>query len=156
MNRIIGYFLISIFSIFLGSQITEGFLLITHWKTLSATEFYDYYSLFGLIIGQFYTILTIISALIPISISIYCYYSKSKALKHSLISLFFTSLCILLFYIYFKGTNQQFFNAALNTTQLKHTLETWEYLHWLRVLLELFALIFLILSINILTKNRTK
>jgi len=156
MNRILGYFLITIFSIFFGSQITEGFLLVPYWKTLPASEFYKYYSQFGLIIGRFYTILTLIATLIPISISIYCIYKKSKALTYSLISLFFTFLCIAVFYFYFKETNQQFFNANLNAFQLKAELETWGYLHWFRVILEFIALIFLILTFNILTKKSSQ
>jgi hypothetical protein len=153
MNRILGYFLIAVFSIFFGSQVTEGFLLVPYWKTLSATEFYEYYSQFGLIIGRFYTTLTIIAALIPVSISIYCFYKKSKALTYSLISTVFTFLCIAVFYMYFKDTNQQFFYASFNPAQLKSELETWEYLHWFRVILELLALIFLILTFNIFTKK---
>ena len=94
MNRILGYFLITIFSIFFGSQITEGFLLVPYWKTLPASEFYKYYSKFGLIIGRFYTILTVIATLIPIFISIYWIYKKSKALT------IFTYLLIFHFFMY--------------------------------------------------------
>lgn len=154
MNRILGFFFITVFSIFFGSQITEGCLLVPYWKSLSTTEFYEYYSQFGLIIGRFYTILTVIAALIPICISIYCFYKKSQALRYSLISSFFTILCIALFYIYFKDTNQQFFDANFNASQLKSELEIWSYWHWVRVILEFLALIFLILTFNILTKKR--
>jgi hypothetical protein len=154
MNRILTYFLITIFSIFFGSQITEGVLLVPYWKTLSTTDFHEYYSHFGLTIGRFYTILTIVAALIPISINIYCFYKKSKALTYSLISSFFTFLCIAVFYIYFKDTNQQFFNASFNPIQLISELEIWGYLHWFRVILVFLALIFLILTFNILTKKR--
>lgn len=154
MKRILGFFFTTVFSIFLGSQITEGCLLVPYWKTLSTTEFYAYYSQFGLIIGRFYTTLTVIAALIPIGISIYCFYIKSKALTYSLISSFFTFLCMALFYIYFNGINQQFFDANLDAYQLKAELEIWEYLHWMRVILEFLALIFLILAFNILTNKR--
>ncbi|MFN0729332.1 hypothetical protein [Polaribacter gochangensis] len=153
MNRALGYFLIAVFSIFFGSQVSEGFLLVPYWKSLSAPAFYKYYSQFGLTIGRFYTILTIIAALIPVSISIYGFYKKSNALTYSLISTVFTFSCIALFYIYFKGINQQFFNASFNPTQLKSELETWEYVHWFRVFLELIALIFLMLSLTVLTKK---
>lgn len=156
MNRILGYFLITIFSIFLGSQITEGFLLVPYWKALPADEFYTYYSQFGLTIGRFYTILTIIAALIPISISIYSFYKKPKALTYSLLSTAFTFLCIAVFYGYFKDINQQFFNASFNPIQLKSELETWEYVHWFRVILELIALIFLIFALNNMTKKRVQ
>ncbi len=154
MNRILGFFFITLFSIFLGSQITEGCLLVPYWKTLSTTEFYEYYSQFGLIIGRFFTALTILAALIPIGISIYCFQKKSGALTYALISSFFTFLGIALFYMYFKDTNQQFFDANFNASQLKYELNIWGYWHWIRVILEFIALIFLMLTFNILTKKK--
>ena len=154
MNRILGFFFSTVFSIFFGSQITEGCLLVPYWKTLSTTEFYEYYAQFGLKIGKFYTTLTVIAALIPIGISFYCFYIKSKARTYSLIASFFTFLCIALFYTYFKGINQQFFEANLNATQLKEALVIWGYLHWMRVVFEFLTLIFLILTINVLTNKR--
>lgn len=154
MNRILLFFSIAVFSLFLGSQITEGFLLVPYWKMLSKTEFYEYYSKFGPIIGRFYTILTIIAVLIPLSFSIYCISKKCRALKYSLVSSFFAFLLIAIFYIYFKGVNQQFYEAAFDANRLKHVLETWEYMHWLRVFLEILSLVFLILALNILSNDK--
>jgi glycopeptide antibiotics resistance protein len=155
MNRILEFFCITIFSIFLGSQITEGFLLVPYWKSLSTPEFYEYYSKFGLVIGKFYTILTVFAALIPICISIYCLYKKSQALRYSLIASFFTFLFIALFYIYFKNTNQQFYDAILNTDQLKSELKIWDYWHWRRVFFEFITLIFLNLTFKKLTEKNS-
>ena len=138
----------------MGSQITEGFLLVPYWKTLSKTEFYDYYLNFGPPIGKFYTVLTFIAIVIPVSISIYCFLQKHTALKYSLISSFFAFLIIALFYLYFKNTNQQFYEAAFNTNQLKSVLRTWECLHWVRVVLEIISLAFLVIALNSLNKSK--
>ncbi len=155
MNRIILFLLIVIFSIFLGSQITEGFLLVPYWKTLSKVEFYKYYNKFGPVIGNFYTLLTIIAVLTPVSFSIYCYLKKHQAFKLSIISTFFAFLIIVIFYCYFKGANQQFYASALDTNELKSELNKWEYYHWLRVLIEAISLFFLILSINLFNQKNT-
>jgi len=148
MNRTVYFLSISIFSIFIGSQITEGFLLVPYWKSLPSEAFYEYYSTFGPIIGRFYTILTIAAALIPILLSAYFWFKKSKALTYSLISSAFIIICIVLFYIYFRGANQQFYAAALDANQLKAALKTWENWHWLRVVFECLSLFFLCLSFN--------
>lgn len=153
MNRIILLLSISIFGIFVGSQITEGVLIVSYWKSLSVEEFYEYYTMFGPAIGRFYTILTIIAVLISTSISIYSYFIKSPALKYALVSTFFAFLFLSLFYIYFKDANQQFYDAAFNAIQLKAELETWESWHWLRVIFETLALIFLIIAIHILNQK---
>lgn len=153
MNRTVPFASVSVFSIFLGSQITEGCLLVPYWKTLPKTEFYDYYSKFGPSIGKFYTILTIIAMLIPLCISIYCFFKKAQALRYSLLSTFFAFLVIVIFYGYFKDTNQQFYEATFNANQLRSVLAHWEYWHWLRVLFELVSLIFLLLAFTSLTKK---
>ena len=154
MNRILGFFCIAVFSIFFGSQITEGCLLVPYWKTLPAAEFYEYYSRAGLTIGRYYTSLTVIAALIPIGISGYCFHKKSAALSYALLASFFTFLGIALFYGYFKDINQQFLEGSLQATQLKTELQIWGYWHWTRVVLELLALIFLVLTFNILIKKK--
>ena len=149
MSRILLFFLIAIFSIFLGSQITEGCLLVPYWKTLSSAEFYEYYATFGPAIGKFYKMLTIIAALIPVIFSIYCFIKKSPALKYSIVSSLFAILFIALFYVYFKDTNQQFYQASLSSDQLKAVLITWGNWHWLRVFFESLSLTFLILAFNV-------
>jgi len=155
MKRIVLFFSIAVFSIFLGSQITEGVLLGPFWETLAKTAFYEYYLKFGPIIARFYTMLTIIAVLIPLSISIYCFFVKSRALKYAVVSSFFALLIVAIFYIYFKNINQQFYQTAFDTNQLQSVLNTWEYMHWIRVLLEITSLIFLIVSLHILSYKKS-
>ena len=102
MKQIFCYSSIVIFSIFIGSQITEGALLVPYWQSLPPIDFYSYYNDFGPSIGLFYTILTIIAALIPISLTVYCKLINSNAFKFALISSFFAILFISSFYIYFN------------------------------------------------------
>jgi len=154
MNRTLFFLSIVIFSIFVGSQITEGFLLVPYWKTLSRVEFYVFYAKFGPTIGSYYKTLTIIATLIPLGICIYCFFNKSSALKYSIVSTIFALLVIALFYVYFKDANQQFYDATFDAIQLKTVLRTWGHLHWLRVLFELLSLFFLILTLNILSQKR--
>ena len=153
MNKTFTLVLVAFFAIFLGSQITEGFFLVPFWKSLPKAEFYNYYAAFGPTISTFYSLLTIIAVLIPVSISIYCYIKKSLALYYAVVSSIFALLIIVIFYVYFKGVNQQFYEAILNTNQLKSVLQTWEYLHWARVFLEIVSLIFLIKSVAILNQK---
>ena len=153
MFRTFIFTLIVIFSIFIGSQITEGVLLLPYWKTLSAVEFYSYYTKFGPTIGKFYSTLTIIAVLIPLGACIYCFFKKSSVLKYSIVSTFFAFLVIIVFYVYFKDTNHQFYVAAFNDEQLKLVLQTWGQWHWLRIVFEFLSLIFLIQAFNKLLQS---
>ena len=148
MNQFFHYSSIVIFSIFIGSQITEGVLLVPYWQSLSSTDFYSYYNAFGPSIAQFYTVLTIIAALIPISLSIYSKKINAMAFKLALSSSFFAILFVSSFYIYFKETNELFYQAAFSDVELKNELITWSYWHWGRIIIEFISLIFLILSLN--------
>lgn len=150
------FILVAIFSVFLGSQITEGVLLVPYWKSLSSIKFYEYYTNFGVIINSFYTILTILAVLIPLCLTFYCYFNNLKALKSAIISSIFALLIIVLFYIYFKGVNQQFFEATFGANKLKSVLKYWGYMHWLRVFVEFISLIFLIKTSNLLIDNSVK
>lgn len=148
MKQFLLYSSMVIFSIFIGSQITEGVLLVPYWQSLSSADFYSYYNKFGPSIALFYTILTIIAALIPIFLSIYCKLINSKALKFALISSFFAILFIASFYIYFKEANELFSQAAFSDMELKNELVTWSNWHWGRIVIEFISLFFLIRSLS--------
>lgn len=147
MKKFLLYFLTAIFSIFIGSQITEGVLLVPYWQSLSPTDFYSYYKEFGPSIGQFYTVLTISAALIPVCLSIYCKVIDSKAIKYALVSSFFAILFVSSFYIYFRSTNELFFQATLSDSALENELVIWSYWHWGRIIIEFASLVFLILTL---------
>lgn len=153
MKQFLLYVLTAIFSIFIGCQITEGALLVPYWQSLSSADFYSYYHEFGPSIGFFYTILTIIAAIIPIFLAIYCRLTNSNAFRFALISSFFAILFVSSFYIYFKDTNELFYQSALSDIELKNELITWSYWHWGRIFMELIALTFLILSLIKIQNN---
>ncbi len=148
MKQFLHYSLVSVFSIFIGGQLTEAVLLVPYWQSLSATDFYSYYNEFGPSIGQFYTVLTIVAALIPISLAIYCKKINPVAFKLALSSSFFAILFVSSFYLYFKEANELFYEAALSDIELKNELVTWSYWHWGRIIIEFISLIFLILSLR--------
>jgi len=147
MKQFISYFSVAIFSIFIGSQITEGALLVPYWKSLSSSDFYEYYYQFGPSIGQFYTVLTIVAALIPFSFSIYSKRIDPSAFKLALASSFFAVLFIDCFYAYFKHTNELFYEGALSASDLKKELVVWGYWHWGRIVLECISLVLFILAL---------
>ncbi|WP_456461586.1 hypothetical protein [Reichenbachiella sp.] len=148
MKNQLNYNLIAVFSIFAGSQITEGVLLVPYWQSMSSSEFYSYYQEFGPAINRFYTVLTIVALLIPIALAIYYYSIRSAGFKYALISCALAILFVSCFYIYFNGTNQAFYQSAFNEVDLKNELVTWASWHWGRVVLECLSLYFLILAVS--------
>ncbi len=147
MKQFLFFLSTAIFAIFIGSQITEGILLVPYWQSMSSTEFYGYYNEFGPSIGRFYTILTVVAALIPLFLSVYAKAIDKKAFQLALVSALFAILFISAFYIYFKGTNELFYQAAFSEAELQNELVTWSKWHWGRIVLEFVSLAFLILSL---------
>ncbi|WP_421765469.1 hypothetical protein [Ekhidna sp.] len=148
MKKQFMFFLVAVFAIFLGSQLTEAVLLVPYWQSLSAADFYSYYQAFGPTIGQFYTILTIIAAVIPIGVSVYLGRIKAPGFRLALTSAVLAVLFVACFYVYFKGTNALFYQSAFSTAELKSELIVWSQWHWGRVGLECFSLLFLILALT--------
>lgn len=148
MRNSIRYFLVAIFSIFVGSQITEGVILVPYWQSLPSEEFYAFYQAFGPAIGRFYTVLTIIAAIIPISLVIYCRRTRSNAIGYALLSSLLAILFVASFYVYFKGTNASFYQSTFSEADLRNELIVWSNWHWGRVLVECGSLVFLMLSLN--------
>ncbi len=148
MKSVFKYLLVATFSIFVGSQITEGVILVPYWQSLAANEFYAFYQTFGPAIGRFYTILTIIAAIIPLALAIYFRKTKSKSFTFALISGMLALLFVASFYIYFKGANESFFLASLSEMDLKNELIKWSYWHWGRIVIECGSLVFLMLSLT--------
>ena len=144
MKQFLFYCSIATFSIFIGSQITEGALLVPYWQSLATRDFYAYYQQFGPSISRFYTVLTIVAALIPVLVSIYCKTFHPRAFRTALISSFFAVLFIACFYVYFKGTNALFYQEAFSEVALQKELVTWSYWHGGRILMEFASLVFLI------------
>lgn len=153
MNQYLKFLLVAIFSIFIGAQITEGALFVPYWESLSPNEFHVYYKEFGPSIGKFYTVLTIIAAIIPIVLAFYCKLVRSKAFAYAVASSFFSILFVACFYVYFKGANEQFSQVVFSEIDLKKELQLWINWHWGRVLIEVISLLFLILALINIDKN---
>ena len=147
MKQSLSYLLVAIIAIFVGSQITEGVIMVPYWRSLSASEFYAFYGSFGGMIGRFYTILTIIAASIPLGLAVYFRMTQSKGFNEALISTLLAVLFIAAFYVYFKGTNEAFFQSTYSEADLKKELVTWSNWHWGRIVMEIGSLFFLIKSL---------
>jgi len=139
---------IVVFAIFVGAQIKEGCLMVPHWKSMEAQDFYAYYNSFGPSIGKFFTILTVVAALIAIGLAAYQLLQKSRQRYWSMGAALCMIICLAMFYLYFKGANELFYAGALDANGLQLELERWHLWHNIRVLIEIIALILLCLGLS--------
>lgn len=148
MRHFLSFLAVAVFAIFVGSQITEGVLLVPYWQSLDADSFSVYYRQFGPSIAQFYTVLTIVAALIPVAVAIDCRRKHAKAFRFAVVSSFLAALFIACFYVYFKGANDLFYQATLSEADLQKELVTWSTWHWGRIVIEVLSMIYLMLALS--------
>ena len=140
-QQLIRHICLGFFGIFVGAQIVEGALMVPHWLSMNPSEFHEFYSTFGPGIGRFFTILTVIAALIAIGIAIKDWKQKSDGWVYSIIAALLMIICIAMFYIYFKGANELFYAAPMDVQEMQDQLGRWSDIHWARVGLEIIALV---------------
>ena len=137
---------VAIYAVFIGSQVTEGVLLVPYWQSLSSAAFYDYYAQFGPLIGRFYTLLTIVASLIPMIVAGMFWLRKRPGARYALGSAVLAAMVIACFYVYFKSANGHFYAQAFDELSLQKELIVWSQWHWGRIVLEILSLTFLILA----------
>ena len=155
MQPFLHYSSVAVFSVFIGSQLTEGALLVPYWQSLPAADFYAYYGKFGPSIAQFYTVLTILAATLPLALTVYCRWIGARAFSSALIASGRALLFVASFYLYFQGANELFYRAALTEEALRQELHRWSTWHWGRIGIELAALVFLMLALAQLDREAT-
>ncbi len=122
--------------------------MVPHWKSMNAADFYSYYGKFGPAIGRYFTVLTITAALLPLFVMMYSWNRNRVSFRFAALSFFFALLFIAAFYVYFKGANEAFLNAAYSSQPLAEELARWSYWHWGRVGIECLSLACLVLAIR--------
>lgn len=136
-----------ILGIFLGAQICEGALLVPHWKSLSAEDFFEMHKTYGKKIYQFFAPLTIVATIIPISTAIFSFANELNGYIFSALMGLFTLLFFSTYFLFFKQANKRFADASIASKDLPKELDKWANWHWCRVVFEFIAFVFSLLGL---------
>jgi Domain of unknown function (DUF1772) len=127
--------------VFLGTQIAEGALIVPYWKGLLSSDFFAFYKTYGEKLYQFYSPLTILATVLPITTFAYSLLTKPKTDILMWLMLIFTILFFATFFVYFKEANISFTDRTLSDEALPNELIKWGNWHWTRVFCEAVAFI---------------
>ena len=131
----------TLLGVFTGTQITEAILFVPWWKSLSADEFFSFYKTHGRKIHRFYAPITILTVLLSLSTTSYLMISGNLPIIPLMIISITTLIYFSTYYLYFRKANDQFIQRSISDNELKTALITWGIWHWLRVGLEVLALL---------------
>jgi hypothetical protein len=132
---------ICILGTFFGTQLAEAALIVPYWKNLSADDFFIFYQTYGGKLHQFYSPLTIVATILPITTLGFSLVKKLKTDRYLWLMTAFSVLFFSTFFMYFKDANLSFTERTITDQMLPLELLRWEKWHWTRVGFEGIAFI---------------
>ncbi len=122
-----------------GAMLTESAIIVPFWKSLSTTEFYDWYKKHHQILVDFYTPIEIASFLSTLVTTVLLMYFNNRGKWMMMISCLLAFGVLVTFFLFFKSANMAFIDARMNASQLAESLRVWGNWQWIRVCLGLGA-----------------
>lgn len=115
-----------------GAMLAEAAILVPYWQTLSADQFFDWYTSNAELLVGFYSPLQIASAVLALVATILSAIGRRPTRLWALATVL--SLVVLgLFFVYFKGANADFADRSVARQDLPAVLQTWGAWQWARV-----------------------
>ncbi len=133
--------------IFAGSMLTEGYVLVPYWRSVSAADFFAWYAANGQRLQGFFGPLTSITAALAISAALVSLSEKHPNRWFAVLAAVISVAIISTFFLYFKNANASFATANLSVEELKKELTRWSIWHWSRTGLSLTALALSMISL---------
>lgn len=137
---LIRYLSVAVLGIFTGAMLTEGFILVPFWQSISAAAFYEWCAANGQRLGSFYTPLNYAAALLPVAAAIVSLWQGYRGRWFACLAALFMLVITAMFYIYFRDVNLKFIAGSLTPPELAAELIRWATWHCWRTILSCGAL----------------
>ena len=128
-------------------MLTEGCVLVPHWRSLAPTEFFTWYGRNGQRLQAFFGPLTITAAVLALAAAFLSLPAGHLGLWLALLAAGTSLAVVATFFLYFKKANASFTAASLTVDQLPAELVRWARWHWWRTGLSFVALAAAMLSL---------
>ena len=131
----------------MGALLAEGALLVPHWRTLAAAEFFALHKQWGPRLYRFFAPLTMAAT---ISASMAAVVSTLVGRPGKWMELFAGILAVALvgiYFAYFQGGNARLAKGTMTAEELAAELARWTQWHWTRVAIGVVAFVFSLLGL---------
>lgn len=140
LNRAIRFLTVASLGLFAGAMLTEGFVLVPYWRSLSPVEFFAWYAANDERLLSFFGALTTTAALLSIAAALVSFWDGYQGKWFALLATVLMLAVVSTFYLYFKTANASFTDASLPVDDVAGELSRWAKWHWFRTGLSCAAL----------------
>ena len=133
--EVLQFFSAWMLGLFVGALLAEGALLVPHWRSLPAAQFFALYKEYKPRLYRFFEPLTITATLFTVAAAIVSLMTAHPGRWMALAAAVLSVSMIALYYLYFHQANASFDAAALSANELSAELARWSAWHWARVIL---------------------
>ncbi len=127
--------------VFLGANITEGFVLVPYWRSLSPGEFFAWYAANDRRLLAFFGPLTATTALLVLAAAVVAFWTRDAGRWPAVAAAALMVVAVLMFPAYFQQANARFAVATVAPADLPAELARWATWHWVRTVISAGALV---------------
>jgi uncharacterized membrane protein YbaN (DUF454 family) len=131
---------VGILGVFLGSMLTEGYILLPFWQSISAAAFYDWCATNGERMGNFYNPLNFAVTVLPVAAAIVSLWQGRRGRWFAVLAAACLLVILAMYYAYFKSVNEGFIARSYSPDELAAVLVRWGVWHCWRTVLSVVAL----------------
>ncbi|HEY2772608.1 MAG TPA: hypothetical protein VGK20_01020 [Candidatus Binatia bacterium] len=125
--------------IFLGSQLTEGMVLLPWWRALAPEQFLLWYADNGQRLLGYFGPLTTATTLLAVAAASATGWAGGAGLAGESLAAILMIVVVASFFLYFERTNRGFATGTIAPGAVAAELERWSTWHWARTALAGFA-----------------
>jgi hypothetical protein len=126
--------------VFAGAQLTEGFVLVPFWQSLSAADFFAWYAANDERLLGFFAPLTTATVLVTIAAALGALWRRHADGWLWVVAATLMIAAVATFFVYFEDANARFSAATISSDALPAELMRWATWHWVRTGCSLTAL----------------
>jgi hypothetical protein len=125
--------------IFAGAMLTEGFVLVSFWRSLAPEAFLAWYAANDQRLLDFFRPRTTATVLLAIAAAIAAWVAGSDAFALTGVAALLAVVALATFFLYFERANESFATASIDAAGVAPALARWATWHWFRTALSVVA-----------------
>jgi uncharacterized membrane protein len=125
--------------IFAGAMLTEGFVLVSFWRSLAPAAVLDWYAANDRRLLAFFSPLTVVTVLLAIAAAVACWFADGAAFGLAATAALLAGVALATFFLYFGRANKSFATASIDAVAVAAELTRWAAWHWFRTAISVAA-----------------
>lgn len=134
--------------LFAGAMLTEGFVLVPYWRSLSAEAFFAWYAANDRRLMSFFSPVTAAAAVVTLAASLASVWAGVPGRWAASASAALMLACVAAFFAWFEEANASFSAASVPVAELPKALSRWASWHHARTVVAVVALALMLQALS--------